>query len=97
MRTRIVSSNADADRTMTASETMRMHWAIQLAKDVEVCASLLRGELVDLANAEALSDAAEHELYVRGVKKSDPNYEALYVCEIESLARESGVFYDQRS
>lgn len=48
-----------------------------------------------LANAEALSDAAEQELYARGVKRSDPNYPDLFVCEIESLARESGVPYDR--
>ena len=45
MRTRIVSSIADTERIVTASETMRMHRAIQLAKDVEVCASLLKGDL----------------------------------------------------
>jgi hypothetical protein len=50
-----------------------------------------------LANAEALSDAAEEELRVRGVRKSDPNYESLYLCEVEALARSSGVFYDPRS
>ena len=49
MRTRIVSSIADTERIVTASETMRMQRAIQLAKDVEVCASLLKGELVDEA------------------------------------------------
>lgn len=34
---------------MTASEAMRVFWAMQLAPNVEVCASLLRGEYVDEA------------------------------------------------
>jgi hypothetical protein len=46
-----------------------------------------------LLNAQLLSDAAEQELYARGVKRSDPAYPDLFVCEIESLARETGLPY----
>ena len=32
---------------MTAAETQRIWWALQLARDLETCESLLRGEKVD--------------------------------------------------
>jgi hypothetical protein len=40
---------------MTAAETQRVWWAMMLARDVETCCSLLRGEPVD---EEALDKAA---------------------------------------
>jgi hypothetical protein len=32
---------------VTAAQTQRLWWAMQLARDVETCASLMRGEPVD--------------------------------------------------
>lgn len=32
---------------MTAAQTQRLWWAMQLARDVETCCSLMRGEPVD--------------------------------------------------
>jgi hypothetical protein len=46
-----------------------------------------------LLNAQLLSDAAERELYARGITKSNPAFADLFVAEIESLARESGLTY----
>jgi hypothetical protein len=46
-----------------------------------------------LRNAELLANVASEELYNRGVRQSDPNYSDLYIAEIESLARESGLTY----
>jgi hypothetical protein len=38
---------ADPDEGVTAAETQRIWWAIQLARDIDTCCSLLRGEPVD--------------------------------------------------
>jgi hypothetical protein len=46
-----------------------------------------------LRNAELLANAASEELCNRGVRQSDPNYSDLYIAEIESLARSSGLTY----
>jgi hypothetical protein len=66
----ILVAAADAplpQRRATASETMRMYWSIMLAKDVEVCASLLRGELVDEAALDADWLELAKELRVIGI------------------------------
>ena len=49
-----------------------------------------------LLNAQLLADAAEQELYARGVKPvlTLPTLD-LFICEIESLARETGVPYER--
>jgi hypothetical protein len=47
---------------------MRMHWAIQLAKDVEICASLLRGELVDEAALDSDWLELAKQLRVVGIR-----------------------------
>jgi hypothetical protein len=46
---------------VTAAETMRLWWSIQLARDVETCCSLMRGERVDETSLDpvALSGAKQ--------------------------------------
>jgi hypothetical protein len=53
---------------VTASETMRLYWAIVLARDVEVCASLLRGELVDEAALDPCWLELAKQLRVIGIR-----------------------------
>jgi hypothetical protein len=48
---------------MTAAETMRAWWAIQLAPNIDVCCSLLRGETVD---TEALDPVVLEDAKQRG-------------------------------
>jgi hypothetical protein len=40
---------------LTAAETQRTWWAIQLARNVETCCSLLRGEPVDEGALDAVA------------------------------------------
>ncbi len=40
---------------MTAAETQRAWWAIQLARDVETCCSLIRNEAVDVEGLDPLA------------------------------------------
>jgi hypothetical protein len=40
---------------VTAAETQRTWWAIQLSPNVEVCCSLLRGEAVDAESLDPLA------------------------------------------
>jgi hypothetical protein len=51
---------------VTASESQRTWWAIQLAPNVEVCCSLLRGEPIDEAALDplALEGAKQHNTIV---------------------------------
>jgi hypothetical protein len=46
---RSIELQPDGAAQLTAAETMRVFWAMQLAPNIDVCASLLRGELVDEA------------------------------------------------
>lgn len=65
---------------MTAAETMRAWWAIQLARDVDTCRSLVRGEPVD---ERSLDPVALEGARQRG---------AVVLCRIDDLfdIRESG-------
>ena len=49
-------------RAVTASESQRIWWAIALSPNVEVCASLLRGEPVEAESLDplALEGAKQH-------------------------------------
>jgi hypothetical protein len=58
---------------VTAAQTTRMWWAMQLARDVETCCSLMRGEPV---NEQSLDPLALSGARQRG---------AVFLLEVEEL------------
>jgi hypothetical protein len=58
---------------MTAAQTQRLWWAMQLARDVETCCSLMRGEHVDERSLDQLALAGARQ---RG---------AVQLCQVDEL------------